>query len=78
VKLTAQSDVLPGSHFVKYWRWVDAGSGDDLVVSDADGNEIAVSKANTDNYCETIPYLEQVKDAVVTTLDAGTLYVCIG
>jgi len=73
----ALSDVLTNSAIdTSYFAWVSKGAnaGDDLLVSDADGNTIIEDVADGAYFSKIYVIKAQFNDIVITTLDSGTFY----
>ena len=83
VKCGAEADVISSVYVpngivdVAYLLWVSktAIAGDDLLVSDGDGNEIWPDIADGANYTKLFVLKHPVKDLTVTVMDSGALYV---
>jgi hypothetical protein len=72
-----EAKAIPSVNRVKI-RWVDAAGtiGDNLLISDADGNKVWESVAQTANCVdEGVLDLKGPVNLVLTTIDAGTLYI---
>jgi hypothetical protein len=73
----AQGDAVTGLKIVNFFRWYNVTSaGDDLIITDTAGNQIAAMKAPVANY-ETIIPLEgtnrRVDGIIAATMDSGKL-----
>lgn len=78
IKMAAESDALTGLVVdVNYLHWVSKGAiaGDDLLVSDVNGDIIWEEVADGANYSKLFVLKHPVNGLVVTTMDSGTLYV---
>jgi hypothetical protein len=55
-----------------YWHSKGASAGDDLLISDGDGDAIWADSATGANYSNYFPFYNTVDTLTVTTLDSGT------
>jgi hypothetical protein len=72
-----QGDAVTGKKVVSHFRWYDVtAAGDDLIITDTAGNQIAACTAPVADY-ETIIPLEgvgqYVNGIIAATLDSGKL-----
>lgn len=81
IKMAAQgdaiSDVLADPIVpVNYAMWVSKGAtaGDDLLISDGDGNTIIEDVADGAYFSKIYVLKHPFNDVVVTTMDSGTFY----
>jgi len=77
IKMTSAGDAITGHAFVLslYWVSKSAVAGDDLLVSDEDGDTIWEAVADGTNFSQVFPVLRRIKGLTLTTRDSGTLYV---
>jgi len=83
IKCSAETDVIDSTKVpggitdVNYCMWVskDAIAGDDLLVSDGDGNTLIEDVADGAYFSKIYVLKHPIKDLTITTMDSGTFYV---
>lgn len=70
-----QAESVTGKKIVSHFRWYDVtAAGDDLVISDVNGKQLAACTAPVADYETIIPLVgvaRRVDGIVMTTLDSG-------
>lgn len=77
IKMGAAADAITGFYRVNflYWHSKAAVAGNDLLVSDAAGNELWSDTADAARYKNFCPIKNQVNGITVTTMTTGELFV---
>ncbi len=73
----AQADVLTGNYKVSHIRWYNkaAIAGDDLTITDADGNVVLQDVADAENFTRTYIIMAAITNLTLSVLDRGTVFV---
>ena len=76
ITMTSAADTITGKVILETIRWIGTTAGDDLIIDDSAGNLVFQSKAETNNFTDSMSFSHMVFDGlVIDTIDSGTVYV---